>query len=156
MNDAGSSDIDDRSRMFVGLTRENLAAVTASFVRTSATPDGVASLLGEARRLLVGASHAYDNFAVAPLKALQAADLALKLRVGLPSNDKRTLGKVLEYERQSCPVLSSVRREWYTEFALHFRNKLSHPDQSIAFSPGMSVPMVESVHEAVAELYPDS
>jgi hypothetical protein len=53
-------------------------------------------------------------------------------------------------------VLSSVRREWYTEFALHFRNKLSHPDQSIAFSPGMSVPMVESVHEAVAELYPDS
>jgi hypothetical protein len=155
MDDAVNSDIDDRSRMFVGLTRENLAAVTASFVRTSATPDGVASLLGEARRLLVGASHAYDNFAVAPLKALQAADLALKLRVGLPSTDKRTLGKVLEYERQSCPVLSSVRREWYTKFALRFRNKLSHPDESIAFSPGMSVPIVESVHEAVAELYPD-
>lgn len=155
MDDAEKSDVDGRSRLFLGLTPTNLATVTGAFIRTGSTPPGVASLLAESRRLLVGAAHTYDNFVAASLKALHAADLALKLRVGLPGSDKRTLGKVIGYEREINPVLSPFRREWYAKFALHFRNKLSHPETSIAFPPGMSVPIVQSVHETVAELYPD-
>lgn len=155
MTRADPSDIDDRPRLFFGLTPENLASVTVEWPRTAATPDGVASLLAESRRLFVGAAHSYDNFAAAALKALQAADLALKLRVGLPPGDTRTMGKVIEYERVERKVLSDYRRGWYAEFALHFRNELSHPRGTVAFSPGMSAPMVRSVHEAISELFPD-
>jgi len=150
-----SDDIDHRSALFVGLTPENLSAVSAEWPRTRATPPGVAGMLAESRRLFVGASQSFDNFVAAPLKALQAADLALKLRVGFQAEDKRTMGKVIVFEREKRPVLSEHRREWYTEFALHFRNKLSHPYEAIAFSPGMSAPMLKTVHEAVAELFPD-
>lgn len=149
------SDIDNRSSLHVGLTPANLAAVSGRWPRTAATPSGVASLLAESRRLFVGAALSYDNFVAAPLKALQAADLVLKLRVGLPAEDKRTMGKVIEYEREVHPVLNDYRRQWYSEFALHYRNMLSHPKESIAFGAGLSAPIVRSVHETVAELFPD-
>lgn len=147
------SDADTRSHLFASLTAGVLDEATRAMPRTAATPPGVASLLTEARRLLLGASVSYDNLAAAILKAFQAAELALKARLGLGA-DRCTLGRVLAYEK-THPVLDDYTREWYTNFVLHFRNKLSHPHESIAFTPGMALPIVEGVHAAITELFPD-
>lgn len=155
MTTTDRADIDRRSDLFHRLTQDELADVAATWLRTTATPESVAGILAESRRLFVGASQCYANFAAAPLAALHAADLALKLRVGLPPADTRTMGMVIKLERETHPVLSTHRQEWFSEFALYFRNKLSHPQQSAAFSPGMSAPMMQSIHEAVAEVFPD-
>lgn len=149
------SDIDHRSGLFHGLTQENLASVTAGWPKTGATPLPVADLLAESRRLFVGGAHTYDNFVAAPLKALHAADLALKIRLGLSAKDKRTLGQLIICERDVRPVLSPQLRQWYTTPALKLRNRLSHPDASMALTPGASGPIVESVHVVVAEMFPD-
>jgi hypothetical protein len=144
-------DIDQRSELFVGLTREDLARVTASWPITANTPPDVAELLAESRRLFVGGAISYDNFAASSLKALQAADLALKHCLGFDSTDKRTMGQLISHER-SHPVLDPETREWYSEFALHFRNELSHPERSVAFSPGLAEPVLRTCHERVAGL----
>lgn len=147
------SDADTRSHVFASLDPGVLDAVTRAMPRSAATPAGAAALLTEARRLLLGASVSYDNLAAAILKSFQAAELALKARLGLGA-DRCTLGGVLAYEK-AHPVLDGYTREWYTNFVLRFRNRLSHPNESIAFTPGMALPVVEGVHAAVAELFPD-
>ncbi len=146
-----ADDIDDRSRHFA-MTREVLAGVAGDWPRASPTPERVAELLAEARRLFVGGAVTYDNFVAAPLKALHAADLALKLKLGLPATDRRTLGQLIGYERDH-PVLSDRLRRWYELPVLHFRNKLSHPSEPMAFTPGMSAEILESVHAAIAEMF---
>lgn len=146
-------DIDHRSSLYIGLTQENLARHVASFARTASTPSGVADLLGEARRTFVGGAASYDNFASAALKSLQAAELALRIRVAGPSS-RRTLGQLL-HDPAVERVLTEKRFHWYREFALHFRNKLAHPERSMAMTPGIAEPFVRSAHQVVAELFPD-
>lgn len=148
-----ASDIDERSRSFA-MTRESIAEATRGWPRTDGTPDGVANLLGEARRLLVGGAITYDNFIAASLKSLHAADLALKLRLGLPVADCRTLGQLITYERDACQVLSPSLRDWYSKPVLHLRNKLSHPSETMALTPGLAAEILESVHFAIAEMFP--
>lgn len=130
-------DIDRRSELFVGLTPESLARHVAGFERTARTPPAVASLLGEARRTFVGASTCYDNFASSAFKALQAAELARR-------------GAEVE------TVLNQDQLAWFREFALHFRNQLAHPRESIAMTPGMAEPFVRAAHAVVAGMFPDS
>jgi len=144
-------DIDQRSRLFVGLTRENLARVADSWPVSVKTPPGVTELLAESRRLFVGAAVSYDNFVASSLKALQAADLALKLRLGFDSEEKQTMGQLVNYE-ESHPVLDPETRRWYSN-ALYFRNKFSHPEHSIALPPGGAEPILRSCHERIVRLY---
>lgn len=124
-------------------------------VRTASTPPAVADILAEARRLFLGA-HTYDTFVAAPLKALHAADLALKPKLGLPASDKRMLGQLIKLEREDRRVLSPQVRQWYGVGALQMRNRLSHPDASMALTPGASAPIVASVHAVVADMFPDA
>ncbi len=125
------SDIDERSERFVSLTRDNLAQLAADWPVSADVPPGVAELLAESRRLFVGAAVSYDNLVASALKALQAADLALKLRLGFDSAAKRTMGWLISHEKDN-PVLDPEVREWYSQFALHFRNQFSHPNRSVA------------------------
>ncbi len=84
-------DIDTRPGLFLGLTPENLARHVSQYSRTASTPSRVAGLLAEARRTFVGAATCYDNLASAAFKGLQAAELALRLRLGKDeSRDART------------------------------------------------------------------
>lgn len=146
-------DLDHRSSLFVGLTPENLARHVASYARTSATPSNVRSLLAEARRTFVGGATSYDNFASSAFKALQAAELGLRERVGA-TQTKSTLGVLLK-QPTTASALGPDILAWFQEFALHFRNRLAHPDESIAFTPGMAEPFVRSAHDVVAALFPD-
>lgn len=146
-------DVDHRSKLFLGLTSETLARHTASFVRTVSTPAPVAELLSEARRTFVGAAACYDNFASSAFKSLQAAELALRLRVpDFPS--RSTLGQLV-YNSAVERILTPELLEWYRGFALHFRNELAHPNTSVAMTPGMAEPFVRTSHDVVAKLYPD-
>lgn len=151
--ESGLEDLDHRSSLFVGLTAENLARHVASYARTSATPSNVGSLLAEARRTFVGGSTSYDNFASSAFKALQATELALRELVGA-AGTKSTLGVLLQ-QPTTAAALGPERLAWFQEFALHFRNKLAHPDESIAFTPGMAEPVVRSAHDVVAGMFPD-
>ena len=98
--------------------------MSGSWPLSENTPSAVAELLAESRRLFVGAAVCYDNFVASSLKALQAADLVLKLVLGFDPDEMRTMGQLLKFE-QTHPALDSETREWYTEFALRFRNDLS-------------------------------
>lgn len=147
-----SPDIDRRSELFVGLTRENLAAVTATWPLSAATPAAVAEILVEARQLFVGAAVTYGNFVTASLTALQAAELALRLSLGLAPDDKRTMGGIVRYE-ENHRVLDPDTREWFSTFALHFRNRLSHPRDRTTFTPGMAEPILRTAHERVAMMF---
>lgn len=146
-------DIDTRPALFVGLTPENLARHVARYERTKNTPPEVASLLGEARRTFVGGALCYDNFASSVLKALQGAELALRIAMGR-SPTRSTLGQLLRGPDVES-VLSPEHLGWFREFALHFRNLLAHPDQSIAMAPGMAESFVRSSHDVVAVMFPD-
>lgn len=146
-------DIDERSALFVGLTPENLARHVAAYRRTANTPGPVATLLAEARRTFVGAATCYDNFASAAFKALQAAELALRISTG-KTGKRATLGLLLRSAEAEL-VLSPDQLNWFREFALHFRNRLAHPDGSIAMTPGMAEPFLRSVHELVAAMFSD-
>lgn len=146
-------DIDTRPALFLGLTPENLARHTSQYSRTTSTPVPVADLLAEARRTFVGAAACYDNLASAAFKGLRAAELALRLRMG-KAESRATLGQLLR-SRDAETVLTSQHLAWFREFALHFRNLLAHPDQSIAMTPGMAEPFLRSVHDVVAAMFPD-
>lgn len=147
-------DIDRRSLLFVGLTPENLAGVTGTYPRSAFTPREVADLLAEARRLFVGAAHSYDNFAAASFKALQAAEHALRWRLGERAAEKATLGQLLQVEGVT-EILGDRWSAWFREFALHFRNSFAHPTGSTALPPGMAEPFVRTAHEVVAFLFPE-
>lgn len=147
-------DIDRRSELFVGLTPENLARHVAIFERTARTPPAVASLLGEARRTFVGASTCYDNFASSAFKALQAAELGLRFAID-KTESRETLGRLLRSAEVET-ALTQDQLAWFREFALHFRNRLAHPHESIAMTPGMAEPFVRVAHAVIAEMFPDS
>lgn len=146
------TDIDRRSEHFVSLTRENLARVSAQWPRSVDTPPDVVELLAESRRLFIGAAVSYDNLVASSLKALQAADLALKLRLGFDSTAKRTMGQLIKHEKDH-PVLDPETREWYSQFALHFRNEFSHPHRSVALTPGLAEPILRACHERVVRIF---
>jgi hypothetical protein len=155
-HDSWLAEVDRRSELFHGLSEENLARIAASWVRTGATPDAVSGILAESRRLWVGGAVVYDNFAAASLKALQACERALRLRLALP-DAKVTFGRLVH--RSAVPHILDYdlfRLGWFRQFAVRFRNELSHPRGMMAFTPGMAEGFLASAHERIAELYPGS
>lgn len=149
---AEPSDIDTRPALLLGWTAENIARLTSTWPRSEATPESVTELLAEARRLFVGSGTCYDNLTAASLKALQATEQALRLRLGSRARKKATLGQLLQTAGID-EVLDEGQRQWYREFALTFRNHLSHPHESVAFSPGMAEPILRAAHEMVVQLF---
>jgi len=148
-------EIDVRSANFVGLTRRNLAETASSWPRTGSTPPAVSDLLRESRHMWVGAADCYPNFVASSLISLQAAELALRLRLGLPDGDRATFGRLFtDHDAFSALDLDLARLEWYKRFALYFRNMLSHQKRPIAFTPGFAVGILSSTHENVALLFP--
>lgn len=149
-SDSAMDEIDRRSDPF-GESREALADVARTWPVAPGTPRDVGGLLLEARQQFVGGAVTYGCFAVAALKSLQAAERALAHRLGVPLR-RLTLGQLLAHERDH-PVLDEPCREWYTRFALHFRNQLAHPKHTVAFTPGLAAAFLSAAHEQVASLF---
>lgn len=153
--DEWHEEIDNRSRHFFGLTPENLAQEAARWPRTGSTPEAVSGLLVEARHLWVGASACYSNFVASSLKALHAAELALRARLEVPDENRITLGGLFREHNVLAALDHDLERYlWFHTFALRFRNDLSHPKSVKAFTPGMAVTFLRTGHEQVAMLYP--
>lgn len=145
-------EIDRRSEQLVGLSREALAAEAQRWPVAEQTPPAAQELLLDARQLFVGGAVTYSCFASASLRALQAAELALRLLIGTAQVERMTLGQLLRYEKDH-PVLSPETRMWFSELALRFRNRLSHPEQAVAFTPGMAQIVLRTAHEQVAAMF---
>jgi len=149
-------DVDSRPSLFVSLTTETLATVAAEWQRPEHAPEGVQKLLAQARRLFVGAAGCYDNLAQAELVALQAAELILRVRLGPSAHPKATLGQ-LANSPAAEQVLTQRQLDWFRVFAVHWRNKLAHPDTPTAVTPGMAAELLEGVHRIIGEMSgPDS
>ena len=146
-------EIDRRSEQLVGLSREALAIETRRWPVAEQTPQSVQDLLLDARQLFVGGAVTYSSFAIASLRALQAAERALKLLIGSSKEVERmTLGQLLRYEQQH-PVLSPEAQAWFSELGLRFRNNLSHPERVVAFTPGIAELVLRTAHEHVAAMF---
>lgn len=50
-------------------------------------------------------------------------------------------------------MLTERQFEWYSEFALHFRNQLAHPTGPMAFTPPIAEGIMGGVHVVMAELF---
>ena len=149
-----AAEVDRRSEMFLGLTEENLARIASDWPRTDATPPAVAGLLAESRRLWVGAAHTYANFVASSLSALHGAERALRLRLGVLAGTRKTFGQLVYTGGVEAVLDHDLDRiAWYRRFALHLRNRLSHPDEVLALTPGTAEPIVRTCHEQVAFLY---
>lgn len=149
-----SEDIDDRSRLFVNMTTEALAAVARNWPRPVHATADVQALLAQARRLFVGAASCYDNLAQAELVALQATEAALRDILRDTARPKATLGELVRLE-QAERALTRKQLLWFREFGVRWRNRLAHPGTPVSVTPGMAVEVLDGVHRLVAELYPN-
>lgn len=124
-------------------------------------PDGVASLLGTARDLLVDSYFAYSYSFAAAEKALQALEACL--RGCLPARegqvDKRGLGQLIVEGAGARRCLLTAPEADTLRSSARFRNDIAHgkimchQDPAKAYGPRDVLTFVESIHEAVTDLY---
>lgn len=146
-------EIDRRSEQ-LRVSRDELADVARRWPVADATPEDVKAMLLEARQLFVGGAVTYSNFASAALKSLQSAELTLKHRLGQKMVERRiTMGALLRHEWEKQQVLDAGGRERFNELALRFRNGLSHPKQTVAYTPGMAAIVLRTAHEQIAAIF---
>jgi hypothetical protein len=144
-------DIDLRPDRFVSMQPESLREVARSWPRPTSADTGSEALLAKSRRLFVGSFVCYDNLAQSVLVALQAAELALRVRL-MPANPSRgSFRKLLESDL-ARRVLAPEQLDWYDKLARHFRNVLAHPDGELAFSPGMAAGIIGAAHGIVCTI----
>jgi len=124
-------------------------------------PSGVASLLSLARDLVVDSYFAYSYTLIAAEKALQALEASLRGCLPIESGqaDRRGLGQlVTEGAGQPRGLLSAVEADALRSTA-EFRNLIArgkilcHEDPTKAYGPRDVLAFVESVHEAITDLY---
>lgn len=63
-----------------------------------------------------------------------------------------SVGQLIKHEKDH-PVLDPETREWYSQFALRFRNQFSHPNRSVALTPGLVEPILRTCHQRIARLF---
>ena len=127
----------------------------------SVVPSGVVSLLGLARDLVVDSYFAYSYALIAAEKAVQALEASLRGCLPIDSGqvDKRGLGQlVTEGAGQRRGLLSAEEADVLRSTA-EFRNLIAHgkilchEDPAKAYGPHDVLTFVESVHEAITDLY---
>lgn len=124
-------------------------------------PDGVASLLLLARDLLVDSYFAYPYSFAAAEKALQALEACLRGCLPVPEGqvDKRGLGQLIDEGAGARRGLLTAAEADVLRSSAKFRNDIAHgkimchPDPIEAYEPRDVLTFVESIHEAVTDLY---
>ncbi|CAB5020375.1 MAG: hypothetical protein F2692_00075 [Actinobacteria bacterium] len=109
---------------------------------------GTASLLRTARSLFVHAWFDYEFLAIACLTALQAVEAAV--RDLYPEASKVPFARLVQRARTQG-VLSEAMAD-LADTAVELRNLVAHPEQLVAFSPGMAESVLENSHRLVAVL----
>jgi hypothetical protein len=124
-------------------------------------PDGVASLLSTARDLLVDSYFNYPYSFAAAEKALQALEACLRGCLPVPEGrvDGRGLGQLIDEGAGARRGLLSATEADVLRSSARFRNDVAHgnimchEDPAKAYGPHDVLTFVESIHEAVTDLY---
>lgn len=141
--------MDSRSANFVTTDRRYLDEAVAEMPTSANTPREVARLLARARQQFVLGGADYDNFADCLATAFKAVEVLLRNGLEEAATKKTTLGPLIERCR-AAGLLTDYEHEYLSKFVLHFRNKLAHPDDVVAFTPGMSAECLTGCHRFVA------
>lgn len=123
--------------------------------------DGVASLLRLARDLLVDSYFAFQYSLVAAGTALAALEACLRgcLPVAQVDDDRRTLGPLINEAEGSRRGLITAEEAAALRNSAKFRNLIAHGKIITHEDPGKSyvakdaLVFIESVHEAISDLY---
>jgi hypothetical protein len=138
------------SRSLWGSTPEQLDVEIAQFPITAATPARPAELLRVARRLLLFTMAEYSFGVVAALTAIQALEVALRIRLARP---RLRLELLIDMAAATDGLLTTEAVE-----VLHagrkLRNLYAHPNDTTILSIPMVVGQVRTSHLLMAELYP--
>lgn len=144
---------DGRLASLVLVTPQVLDAVTKGWPRSPSAPPEVTRLLNRAAVQFRTGAATYDDFTSAFFTALQACELSLKHRLGSDAPQRATLGTLIAAAKKEA-VLEGELLSWFQEFALHFRNRLAHPDKPLTMTPGMAEGCIRSAFAAVTALFP--
>ena len=124
-------------------------------------PSGVARLLGLARDLLVDSYFMYSYSFAAAEKALQALEACLRGCLPIPEGelDRRGFGQLIDEGAGTRRGLLSAAEADVLRSTARFRNDIAHgkitchEDPAKAYGPCDVLTFVESIHEAVTDLY---
>lgn len=145
--------MDVRLSSFINVTPEALDAAAATWPRAAATPPEVTRLLDRAAIQFRTGAATYDDFTAAFFTALQAAELALRLRLGADAPRRATFGGLIRRAKEKS-LLEGDLLAWLETFALRFRNRLAHPGEPLVLPPGTAHDCIRSTFEAVVHLCP--
>jgi hypothetical protein len=134
---------------------EALRRIAAGWLLPTAVPVGVARLWERARGQFCSGCVAYENFTDAVRTGFEAVDAALRHHVAdLLDEDKVvTLGPLIE-RASYHGRLSPDQYEWLSQYALRFRNRLTHSDSAepMVLSPPMAVDMLDGIARFISDL----
>ena len=142
---------DDRWQNYIVGTREDLERIAREWLVDPNVPEDISRMLRVSRQLF---SHSYfvHEFAVAAVTwALFAVEGSIRLALGLSSDDREGLHGLVG-KAQGRGWLSSELGD-RLRAAGRLRNMLVHTEAQRAFTLGVSVPIMETVHEGVSFIW---
>lgn len=102
---------------------------------------------------------AYENFTDAVRTGFEAVDAALRSHASeiLQDGRRRTFGPLIEYANKHGK-LTPHQYEWLCEYALRFRNQLTHSDgrEPLVLSPPMASDMLGGIARFLSNLLDDT
>jgi hypothetical protein len=132
-----------------------LAGIAADWPVPRSMPVGVAQLWERAVAQFRSGCLAYENFTDAVRTGFEAVDSALRVRIGdlLKDGERLTFGPLIK-RADMHGRLTPHQHEWLTEYALHFRNELTHADgkEPMVLTPPFAGEMLEGIGRFLVDL----
>lgn len=133
----------------VWATPANIREMVSTFARSEAVPDEVTSILDVSGYLLETAVIHYELAAVAVEKGLQALELMIRYKVGLPPKDG--MNRLVETLRKRFKP--RLELDEFLKDMVRLRNSwVGHPRGVTAYPMVVAVALLGRIHDAVAEL----
>lgn len=146
---------DGRALLTNAADPEALNRIAACWHLPAEVPMGVARLWERARGQFCSGWVAYENFTDAARTGFEAVDAALRHHVAdLLDEDKIIWLRPLIERASQHDRLSPDQYEWLTQYALRFRNGLTHSDgaEPMVLSPPMAADMLDGIARFISDL----
>ena len=135
-----------------------ISHIVASWTLPAELPAGAQRLWERASGQFRSGPVAYENFTEAVRTAFEAVDASLRWRIAgrMPVPERLTFGPLVQCAN-GLGLLTERQLEWLTEYAVRFRNRLTHSDgrAPIVLSPPMAAEMMQGIARFLEELVGD-
>lgn len=119
--------------------------------RADSVPEAVAAMLRVTRELFVHSYFVYEFGVVAVTWSLLALEAALRDCLSTAADDRDGLTKLIgKAEGRGWLTADEAER---LHAGAQLRNRLAHARGQLNFTVGMTAPMLEAAHDAIADLY---